>query len=198
MTRTALLLIALLVPRMTDAQTATIGGGAQSMVRAAGMPLNDGALPPGMLTVRLVRGAFAGDLAGQTVEVEISGGKIERATTGADGRAQFGHLPIGAEVHAVTNVGNERLESETFTMPAESGVRLLLVAESGTAATIDAGSVADGGAAALPIAPPPAPAPPAAPARDPESGVWAIRATLAVTTLFVFALFMVQRRPRRS
>ena len=98
------------------------------MVRAAGMPLNDGSLPPGSLTVRLVQGAFAGDLPGVTIEVELNGRETRRAPTGEKGRAEFAHLPIGAQVRARAIVNGDRLESEPFPMPAESGVRLLLVA----------------------------------------------------------------------
>jgi len=193
MTRVALLLFAALLPRIAAAQP-------QTMVRAAGMPLNDGALAPGMLTVRVVEGAFTRNLAEQAVEVQVTGGKTERAMTGADGRAQFAHLPIGAEVRIVALVGDERLESEKFAMPSESGVRLLLVAGSGPATTVASGSPDSTGLAAAPssVAERPVVAPPVEQPGDPDAGVRSIRIALVLTTVFVFALFMLRLRQRRS
>lgn len=49
-----------LVPALGAAQTALPNSAATQMVRAAGMPLNDGALAPGILTVRVVEGASPG------------------------------------------------------------------------------------------------------------------------------------------
>jgi hypothetical protein len=110
----------------------TTDSGTHQMVRAAGMPLRDGALPPGTLTVRLVRGSFDGDLMGHTVEVEVAGQRTLRAQTGEQGRAQFAHLPIGATVRAAAVIGGERLQSDAFTIPAESGLRVLLVTGMGS------------------------------------------------------------------
>lgn len=101
----------------------------QTMVRAAGMPLNDGSLAPGMLTVRIVRGAFAGNLSDQAVQLEVPGRPVETLRTDADGRAYFAHLPVGAEVRASADVDGQHLTSETFAMPADSGVRVLLVVD---------------------------------------------------------------------
>jgi hypothetical protein len=198
MTRMAWLLILVLLPRLVVAQTVPDNGGqSPTMVRAAGMPLNDGALAPGMLTVRVVQGAFTHDLAGQAVDVEVTGAKTARAMTGSDGRAQFAHLPVGAAVRAIAIVGDERLESDVFPMPEASGVRLLLVAGGGSA---------DAGAAGLPnpsgfttvVDPPLAATLPVEPPQDPESGVLAIRIGLVLATVFAFALFTLQRRRRRS
>ncbi len=204
--RRVALLIAALLPGAAAAQPAPAppGNGAESqtMVRAAGMPLNDGALAPGMLTVRVVQGAFTGDLAGQAVDVRLAGGKTERALTGPDGRAQFAHLPIGGEVRASTLVGDERLESDAFVMPAESGVRVLLVAGSGAGAATTAPGAPDAGGSAgfggsTPVVPQPI-APAVEPPGDAGSTVWTIRAALVLTTVSVFALFMLQLRRRRS
>ncbi len=63
------------------------------------------------------------------VAVELHGaGDVRRATTGADGRAQFASVPPGARVHARAVVDGERLESTTFEVPAAGGVRTILVA----------------------------------------------------------------------
>ena len=177
-----------LVPALCAAQTAVPDSAATQMVRAAGMPLNDGALAPGMLTVRVVEGAFTRDIANQLVEVEVAGGKIEAARTGPDGRAQFAHLPVGGRVRAWASVKGERLESDSFDMPAQSGVRVLLVAGSGA------------GAPVLPPNHPPLPdasaAAPAAPASASGEGVLAVRAVLLTATIFAFGLVLF-RRPRR-
>lgn len=133
MTRAAALVFVVLVPGVGFGQTAAPpplppGHGGQHMSSAAGVPLVDGALPPGMLTIRLVRGGFAEDLAGQDVAVDVLGGKTETARTGPDGRAAIAHLPVGVQLRASAVVAGERLESELFDMPPDSGVRLLLVA----------------------------------------------------------------------
>jgi hypothetical protein len=100
----------------------------QHLESGAGMPLMDGSLPPGTLTVRIVRGAFVEDLTGQDVAVDVLGGDTREARTGQGGRAQLEHLPVGAHVRASAVVAGERLESEVFQMPPDTGVRVLLVA----------------------------------------------------------------------
>lgn len=194
-----------LVPALCAAQTALPDSAATQMVRAAGMPLNDGALAPGMLTVRVVEGAFIRDIANQVVEVEVAGGKIESARTGPDGRAQFAHLPVSVRVRAWASVEGERLESDSFDMPVQSGVRVLLVAGSGAGAPVSgnsppAGTWAAGSSPVLPPNHPPLPdapaAAPAAPASASGEGVLAVRAVLLTATIFAFGIVLF-RRPRR-
>jgi hypothetical protein len=108
-----------------------------AQVRAAGMALRDGALPPGTLTVRVVRGDFSNNLPNQTVSLEVDGGPVQRAITARDGRATFAHLPIGARVRAFATVDNEALESEAFEIVGESGIRIVLIANG------DSGGAAD-------------------------------------------------------
>lgn len=125
------LAIALALPALAAAQTPPPpggGSGTKAVVRAAGMPLQDGTLAPGSLTVRIVQGDFTGNMSGIDVDLEVSGEGAKRAQTGADGRAAFAHLPIGASVTASATVNGERLQSEPFTMPADAGIRLLFVA----------------------------------------------------------------------
>lgn len=169
--------------------------GEAAMVRAAGMALNDGALPPGTLTVRVVQGAFTGDLTGTMVDLEVTGQTPLHAPAMAQGRAEFAHLPIGAEVRASAIVNGERLQSDAFRMPAESGVRILLIAGAGTAG----GSAAP--AAALPPGHPSVEAAPmpaaASPAADQRGGAMVRRTVMAMTaTAFasVFALWWRRRR----
>jgi hypothetical protein len=199
-------LVIVLAPALCAGQTVAPTAAAKQMVRAAGMPLNDGALAPGMLTVRVVEGAFTRDFANQPVEVEVAGGKIDSARTGPDGRAQFVHLPIGARVRAWSVVEGERLESDTFEMPAESGVRVLLVTGSGAGAPVSGSLSADAGtwrasaSATLPPDHPPLPdasvATPAASASTSGEGVLAVRAVLLTATIFAFGIVLF-RRPRR-
>ena len=73
-----ILVIGVMVPGVAAAQAVppalSTDNAASHMVRAAGMPLRDGALPPGTLTVRIVQGGFSGNLGGQSVQVEVLGG----------------------------------------------------------------------------------------------------------------------------
>jgi hypothetical protein len=207
MKQTLRALAIVLVPGLCAGQAPPPETVATQMVRAAGMPLNDGALAPGMLTVRLVEGAFTRDLANQIVEVKVVGGKVDSARTGSDGRAQFAHLPIGARVRAWATVGAERLESEPFDIPAQSGVRLLLVAGSNAGFPSSTGAAQTDGTWAgpatsseLPPGHPPLPAATPAPVlalpASGSDGVTAIRAALLTATLFAFGVVLF-RRPRR-
>lgn len=167
------------------------------MVRAAGMPLDDGTLPPGSLTVRVVEGAFTRNLHGITVQAQLEGGRTERAVTGDDGRAAFAHLPAGARVRVTANAGAEHLESETFAMPSQNGVRVLLVAES-------LGSVPDDSRPLAPTASarPAGPIPQAnAPSRRlPPGADLALVGAFAAITMLVLLMMSVPRwrraRPR--
>lgn len=115
-------------PGVALAQSGGTGAGAAPASRAAGMALQDGTLPPGTLTARLVRGSFSGNLAGVNVTLEVDGEASKEAMTRDDGRAQFAHLAIGSRVRVTATVDGEPLASEPIVMPAESGIRVLLVA----------------------------------------------------------------------
>jgi hypothetical protein len=92
-----------------------------------GQAIPAGELPAGSVTVRVVRESVGNNLPG--VPVELHGaGDVRRATTGADGRAQFASVPPGSRVHAGAVVDGERLESSTFEVPDAGGVRTILVA----------------------------------------------------------------------
>jgi hypothetical protein len=116
-------------PRLLSPHTApeSAGSADHGVAKAAGMPLRDGNLAPGVLTVRIVRGSFDNNVPGQDVTVAVAAGKSETVRTGPDGRAQFAHLPVGTSVRAAATVDGEVLRSDSFEMPVESGVRLLLV-----------------------------------------------------------------------
>lgn len=119
---------------------APIAGFAQGMDlrQAAGVPLPASDLPAGTVSVRVVRGSFANNLAGETV-VFLVNGQERPMTTDASGRAQIAGLAAGTRVRAVATVGDERLESQEITITT-TGVRFVLVAT-------------EGGAAAAPVAP---------------------------------------------
>jgi len=192
---------AAMVPAV-DAQPA--GGASHTMVRAAGMPLQDGALAPGMLTVRVVRGAFSGNVPGLVVHLDVTGSDARQATTGADGRAEFAHLAIGSRVRAWAEAGTERFESESFEIPSQAGVRLLFVS-GGDASTAAAPAAPVTPAAPVALAavtgssmasPPTAPAP--APAASPLTTIRIIRIAMVAVTLVGFAVVLGRKRPARD
>lgn len=92
----------------------------------SGVPLPTADIPPGTVTVRVVRGALSNLVVDHPVE--ITGDVSASARTNDAGRAEFSGLKPGATLRAVTTVDGERLESQTFTLPAQAGVRLMLVA----------------------------------------------------------------------
>ena len=201
--RVAVIVLALLIPQVCSGQalpsvTTDPESARHTMVRAAGMPLNDGALPPGMLTVRVVRGAFTANLADVTVTADISGGQQEIARTGSDGRAQFAHLPVNAQVRVSAVVGTQQLTSDIFALPAESGVRILLVADDGGAGGAGAPSAESVPAPSIPVETRMPAADPEPARRGPSSGVLAIRIFFTVATLAAFALvlFRLSAPPR--
>ncbi len=97
--------------------------------QAAGVPLPAADLPAGTVSVRVVRGSFANNLAGETVVFTVDG-QQRSVTTDAGGRAQIADLPQGARVQAAATVGTERLESQEITIGG-SGIRFVLVAAGG-------------------------------------------------------------------
>ena len=93
----------------------------------SGVPLPVGDLPPGTVTVRVVRGSMANVI--QDQPVELTGGPSPRSEkTNQSGRAEFTGLAPGTRVRASTTVNGERLESQEFAVPATGGIRVALVA----------------------------------------------------------------------
>jgi hypothetical protein len=95
--------------------------------QAAGVPLPAADLPAGTVSVRVVRGSFANNLAGEPVIFVVDGQPRPALATDASGRAQIQGVPQGARVGAVATVGDERLETQTTTVGA-TGIRFVLVA----------------------------------------------------------------------
>ncbi len=100
--------------------------------QAAGIPLPANDLPAGTVSVRVVRGSFANNLAGETV-VFVIDGQERQMVTDAGGRAQVEGLRPGARVRARATVGAERLESQETTI-GTTGIRFMLLATEGTPA----------------------------------------------------------------
>ena len=97
----------------------------------AGIPRPVDDLPSGSVSVRVIRGALTNNIPDQPVQLQV-GPDIQTVRTDAQGRAQFDKLPAGVTLRASAIVDGERLESEPFPAPAQGGIRLLLVASSGS------------------------------------------------------------------
>src|SRR5262245_57293490 len=88
-------------------------------------PVTD--LPNGSVSVRLIRGQLSNNLTNHPVELH-AGSKVTTVKTDENGRAQFDALARGTPVRAVAVGDGERLESQEFPVPAQGGVRVMLVA----------------------------------------------------------------------
>jgi hypothetical protein len=88
-------------------------------------PVTD--LPPGSVSVRLIKGELSNNIADFPVELSVNG-KVQTVKTDAQGRAQFDKLPAGATLKATATVEGEKLESQEFPAPSSGGIRLMLVA----------------------------------------------------------------------
>lgn len=93
----------------------------------SGVPLPVGDLSPGTVTVRVVRGTITNVIVGQAVDL-TGGSSPMSSTTNESGRAEFSGLVPGTRVKASTTVDGVRLESQEFTVPAQGGIRIALVA----------------------------------------------------------------------
>lgn len=93
----------------------------------SGIPRPDGTLPDGTVTIRLIRGQLSNNIVDHPVELRI-GTDTRTMKTDETGRAQFSDLTPGATMRAVAVVDGEQLESPEFAVPAQGGVRMLLVA----------------------------------------------------------------------
>jgi hypothetical protein len=93
----------------------------------SGIPMPTSDVPAGSVSVRLVRGELTNNIVGHPVELH-AGARTETAKTDQDGRAVFAGLQPGASAHATAEVDGQRIESQTFSVPPDAGVRLVLVA----------------------------------------------------------------------
>lgn len=98
----------------------------------SGKPLPVADLPVGTVSVRVVREQPANPVAGAVVTAQVTppGGAARAVSerTGNDGRATFSGLPVGAGFAASVTVDGEALATASFSVPAQGGVRAMLVA----------------------------------------------------------------------
>jgi len=94
----------------------------------AGIPRPVTDLPDSSISVRLIRGQLSNNIASHLVELHFANGRVLKVNTDEAGRAQFDKLPRGESVKASADVDGEHLESQDFQVPAQGGVRLMLVA----------------------------------------------------------------------
>ena len=132
----------------------------------SGVPLPTGEMPDGTVSVRVVRETLSNNQAGVTVTIAGEGVSASAATD-AQGRAIFSGVRTGATVRASVSAAGETVTSQPFPVPAQGGVRLILVLGLGSPAS---GATQPGGDAGqveqTPAAPAGGPAaPPAAPGR---------------------------------
>ena len=92
----------------------------------SGLPLPDGELPDGTISVRVIRGQLANNVTDHPVDLHQDD-LVTTATTDANGRATFLTLNPGVEVYAVTELDGQRIQSQRFGVPGRGGVRLMLV-----------------------------------------------------------------------
>jgi hypothetical protein len=96
-----------------------------SIIHGKALPAPE--LPVGTVTVRVVREAIGNNVTGQEVRV-TAGGTVRTARTDEQGRAEFVKLPSGSEARAEATVNGEQLVSDPFAVPAQGGLRVILVA----------------------------------------------------------------------
>ncbi|MBI4477451.1 MAG: hypothetical protein HY654_09775 [Acidobacteria bacterium] len=104
----------------------------------SGIPRPDGTLANGTVTVRLIRGQLSNNISNHPVQLEVAGKPPVTGRTDESGRAEFTALAPGASVKAIAVVDGERLESQEFPIPAQGGVRVMLVATDNAAAVPEA------------------------------------------------------------
>ena len=103
----------------------------------SGIPRPDPNLADGSITVRVIRGSFANNVAGQVVELR-AGDRVSTADTDGEGRATFLTLNPGEQVTVATELDGVELDSLPFAAPGRGGVAVLLVGASGDPEDADA------------------------------------------------------------
>jgi hypothetical protein len=93
----------------------------------SGIPMPTPDVPAGSVSVRLVRGQLTNNIVGHQVELH-AGTRSDVATTDGNGRAVFSGLQPGTSVHAMAEVDGQQIESRSFNVPPDVGVRIVLVA----------------------------------------------------------------------
>jgi len=91
----------------------------------SGVPLPAPDVATGSVSVRVIRGSFANNVAGEPVEFIVDG-KTRTLKTDENGRALMTGLATGAHLKAATVLDGKRLESQDITI-ADTGLRVVLV-----------------------------------------------------------------------
>jgi hypothetical protein len=94
--------------------------------KVSGVPLPANDVAAGTVSVRVVRGSFANNLAGVSVDFVVDG-RTRTVKTDDAGRAEVKGLAPGARLKAVAVVNGERLETQEITI-GQTGVRFVLAA----------------------------------------------------------------------
>ncbi len=128
------------------------GGGMPNMRAISGKPLPDRGMPPGTVTVRVGRKSPANAVADLEVTAIIrnAGGDLRKRTakTDSSGRAIFEGIATDQQFQAEVVVDGERLKTDAFPMPADGGVRTMLIAGLGPPGADEAPAAAAPGAGA--------------------------------------------------
>ena len=98
----------------------------------SGIPMPTPDAPAGTVSIRLVRGELTNNVVRHPVDLH-AGPRTETAITDENGRAVFSGLQPGTSVHATAEIDGERVASQSFTMPPDVGIRIVLVAGVGGA-----------------------------------------------------------------
>jgi hypothetical protein len=137
LTAVALGALAIAAPRASAQPFAGGGGGMPNLRAISGQPLPDQGMPAGTVSVRVARKIPANAVAGVDVAAitKNAGGDMRKRTvkTDASGRALFESLAPGDEFHAEVTVDGELLQTVTFPVPDQGGVRTMLIAGLGPA-----------------------------------------------------------------
>lgn len=112
----------------------------------SGTPLPTGEMPDGTVSVRVVRESLGNNQPGITVSL-TGDGVSTSAETDAEGRAIFSGIRPGVVVTARAVAEGETVSSQSFPVPAQGGVRLILALglSGGAPAGPGAATVAPGG-----------------------------------------------------
>jgi hypothetical protein len=98
----------------------------------SGKPLPVSDLPAGTVVVRVARQNMGNAAVGvdvtATTRAPSGDARSSVIKTAADGRAQFSNLPRGHEFQAQVTIDGETLQSESFPVPVQGGVRVMLIA----------------------------------------------------------------------
>ena len=95
--------------------------------KVSGIPRPDPQVPPGTITVRLIRGQLTNRMTGVEVGLVGSDGKAQKQKTDDQGRATFSGLAAPGPYTAKATDGVEELTSQPIELQSDMGSRVMLV-----------------------------------------------------------------------